>query len=869
MTKRWVWMQLVAMLGVAGSIIALKSLPVAAQEESERDESFTLRSELSDRPDSGSDLPLPSARSGANIPQLNELKPPATTVEDWIAQIDASLVQIIRVRVEETEAGLQVLLETENGSLEVPETRSVGNALIVDLPNAAIAEEFSQANPIEGIALVNVTSLPENRVRVTITGMDAPPVAEINAEAQGLVLAVTLGDAGTVAEEDAIQVVVVGEQDESYNPSNATTATRTDTPLRDIPQSIQVIPEQVLEDQNALRLGEALRNASGVVTTTGRAQEGDGVYVRGFGGPFNSSFRRNGLRDQNGPSVITDPVNIERIEILRGPASVLFGEGNPGGTVNIITEQPLSEPFYEIEATVGSYDFYRGALDLSGPLNPQRTVLYRLNAAAQTSGSFIDFFDEERYFVGPTLTFQLGDRTQLTLEGEYQDTTSPGYFGLPAFGTVIDNPNGELPLDLFTGEPDESEFNIRVYRLGYNLEHQFSDNWQIRNAFQLSDRDFNGLQIGLTGVRDDNRTFDRFYFNNLEPFSVRTYALDTYVTGEFSTGSIQHQLVAGFDLSRAETRTDGIFGDAGPLDLFDPDYGRPLGSGEPNRSLQTNDALGIYLQNQISFTDNLILLLGGRFDIVNQTREDYVADSETFQQDEAFSPRIGIVYQPIEPISLYASYSRSFQQVVGGALDNTLFQPERGTQYEIGIKADLSDQLSATLALYDLTRTNVLTDDPTNPIFSIQSGEQRSRGVELDIAGEILPGWNIIAGYAYTDARVVEDNTFEEGNRLDNVPEHSFNIWTTYEIQEGDLRGLGFGLGFFFIGDREGDLSNTFELPSYLRTDAAIYYRRDRFNAAINIKNLFDVDYFSNAINQFRLYPGEPLTVQATVSWQF
>ncbi|NEQ20626.1 MAG: TonB-dependent siderophore receptor [Microcoleus sp. SIO2G3] len=803
------------------------------------------------------------------MPQLHELEQPATTVTNWIAQIKASLVQITGVRVEETETGLQVILETAEGGLSVPETRIVDNALIADISNVTIAEEFSQAEPIEGIALVSVTSLPGDRVRIAITGTDAPPVAEVTAEAQELVVAVTLGDADTVAEDDAIQVVVTGEQDEGYNPSSATTATRTDTPLRDIPQSIQVIPQPVIEDQNALRLGEALRNASGVVTTTGRAQEGDGIYIRGFGGPFNSSFRRNGLRDQNGPFVITDPANIDRIEILRGPASVLFGEGNPGGTVNIVTEQPLSEPFYEIEATVGNYDFYRGAIDISGPLNESRTILYRLNAAAQTSGSFIDFFDEERYFIGPSLALRLGDRTQLTLEAEYQNTISPGYFGLPAFGTALDNPNGELPLDLFTGEPDESQNDIRIYRLGYNLEHQFSDNWEIRNAFQLTDRDNDGLQIGLTGVRDDNRTFDRFYFRNLEPFSVRTYALDTYVSGEFSTGSIQHQLVFGFDLSRAESRLNGIFGNAGPLDLFDPDYGQPLEAGDPNRSLQTNDALGIYIQDQIDLTDNLIVLLGGRFDIVSQTREDYVANSETFQQDEAFSPRLGIVYQPIEPISIYASYSRSFQQVVGDLLDDSLFEPERGTQYELGIKADVTDRLSATLALFDLTRTNVLTSDPRDPIFSIQSGRQRSRGVELDVAGEILPGWNIIAGYAYTDARVVEDNTFEEGNRLDNVPEHSFNFWTTYEIQEGDLRGLGFGLGFFFIGDREGDLSNTFELDSYLRTDAAIYYRRDRFSAALNFKNLFDVDYFSNALNQFRLYPGEPFTVQATISWQF
>ncbi|MEM1291725.1 MAG: TonB-dependent siderophore receptor [Cyanobacteria bacterium P01_H01_bin.162] len=799
-----------------------------------------------------------SPQDVAEMPSYSEMAQSATTVEEWLAQIEASLTQITGVQIEETATGLQIMLETAEGELATPATQTVGNALIADIPNAVLAlpegESFEQFAPAAGIALVQVTNEPGDQVRVAITGTDAPPVGEVTATG----LAVTLGEAVADAEEDAIQVVVTGE-----------VGTRTETALRDVPQAIQVIPQPVIEEQNALQLGEILRNASGVVTTTGRANEGDGVFIRGFGGPFNSSFLRNGIRDENGQFINADPVNIERVEILKGPASVLFGEVAPGGTVNIITKRPLSEPFYEVEATVGSFDFYRGAIDLTGPLNESGSILYRLNAAAQTSDSFVDFFDEGRYFISPILTFRIGDRTELTLEIEYQETNNPGTFGIPASGTVIDNPNGDLPLDLFTGEPDESRFNLKTFRFGYDLTHRFNDNWQIRNAFQLTDRDADELIIAITGFQPDDRTADRFYFESLEPFSGRTYALDTYVTGEFSTGSIQHELVVGFELARLEFDENAIFGDAAPLDLFDPVYGQPFGVGVPSQSLQTNDSLGIYFQDQIDLTDNLILLLGGRFDIVNQTIEDFVADSRAFQQDEAFSPRIGIVYQPIEPISLYASYSQSFQQVTGGTIDNIPFEPERGTQYEIGVKADITDRLFATLALYDLTRTNIRTDDPNNPLFSVQSGEQRSRGVELDVIGEILPGWNIIAGYAYNDARVTEDNTFEEGNRLAGAPEHSFNLWSTYEIQEGNLEGLGFGLGLFFVGDREGDLSNSFELPSYLRTDAAIYYQRDQFNAAINFKNLFDVDYFSNSINQFRLYPGEPFSVQASVSWEF
>lgn len=184
------------------------------------------------------------------------------------------------------------------------------------------------------------------------------------------------------------------------------------------------------------------------------------------------------------------------------------------------------------------------------------------------------------------------------------------------------------------------------------------------------------------------------------------------------------------------------------------------------------------------------------------------------------------------------TYARSFTPAIGRSFDGSLFEPERGTQYEIGVKA-LNDQLSATLALYDLSRSNVATDDPDNESFSIQTGKQHSRGIELDISGEILPGWNIIAGYAYTDAEITEDETYEEGNLLRNVPEHAFNLWTTYRIQAGDLQGLGFGLGFFFVGERQGNLDNSYELPSYFRTDAAIFYEGDRFRAALNFRNLF------------------------------
>ncbi|MBE9180609.1 TonB-dependent siderophore receptor [Oculatella sp. LEGE 06141] len=840
----------------SGSAIAALALPIGAQEVGNWDgEIGSGEEQFTSTPDF-----------------LSNLKQSVTGVESWIAQVEASLVQITRVRVEETEAGLQVVLETDNDFLPVPETRSVGNALIADIPNATITEEFSQANPIEGIALVSVTELPGDRVRVAITGTDASPAAEVSEAAGGLVLAVTLGDADAIAEEDAIQVVVTGGQDDGYNPSNASVGTRTDTPLRDIPQSIQVIPQQVIEDQQAQRLDEVLRNVPG--TAQGADQPlnfSTSFFIRGFDSSTN--LLRNGLADYTLQNVGYDAANIERVEVLRGPTSVLYGQaGGPfggfGGSVNLVTERPLSDPYYQVEALVGNFDSYRGALDLSGPLNDSETVLYRLNASAQRSESFIDFFEAERYFISPVVTWLISDQTEITVDAQYISFSQPFQFGLPARGTVLPNPNGEIPRDRNVSEPTDDTYG-EVFRIGYDLEHRFSEEWQLRNAFNASFLDITrDAYTYPLSLQEDNRTLTRglgFFDNDL-----RSYNLDTFVSGEFTTGGLNHQLVTGVNLSRVEYGGLFINRPAASIDIYDPIYGQPPGDIDfESDSDITLDSVGVYIQDLIAIADNFKVLLGGRFDITNQNREEFTATDtvETSQQDEAFSPRLGLVYQPIPAISLYASYGRAFQQVVD---NQRIFDPERATQYEVGVRADISDRLSANLALYRLTRSNVLTPDPEDLNFSIQTGEQRSQGIELDMSGEILPGWNIIAGYAYTDARVTEDNTFEEGNRLNNIPEHSANLWTTYEIQNGDFAGLGFGLGLFLVGDRFGDTQNTFELPSYLRTDAAIFYRREQLRAAINIKNLFDIEYFeATQQNINRVYQGNPITVEATVSWEF
>jgi len=565
MTKLGLMVRLAVVLSLGSGAIAFYTLPAIAQEignqewetqngeeqpastpESSLEEISTVR--LNDSAELAEVQAAHEPQRSNPIP-LSELEQPATTIEDWIAQIEASLVQITNVRLEETEAGLQIILETAEGELSISETRTVGNALIADISNATIAEEFSQPNPIEAIALVSVSQLPGDRVRVAITGTNAPPVAEVRSEGQRFVLAVTPGEAIAGTEEDAIQVVVTGEQEDDYYAPDASVGTRTETLLRDIPASIQVVPRQVLEDQQITRVNEVLRNVPGVeIGAVSPRSSFDDVNIRGFATGFNnSSFLRNGIQD---PRLAAGGINfatIERVEFLRGPASVLYGNLQPGGAINFVTRQPLSEPFYEIEASVGNFDFYRGELDLSGPLNEDGTVLYRFIAGAQTTESFIDFLFDRRFVIAPTLAIEFSDNTSLNIWGEYSRTENSFDQGLPAVGTVLPNPFGEIPRDRNLTDPDN--FNVdEAYRLGFDFQHRFSDDWQIRSTFLASLYDQDRDSVISLALLDDNRSMTRIFTRGNPVYSDDLYNFDTYVTGEFFTESIQHQLTAGINL---------------------------------------------------------------------------------------------------------------------------------------------------------------------------------------------------------------------------------------------------------------------------------------------------------------------------------
>ncbi|MEH2466270.1 TonB-dependent siderophore receptor [Nostoc sp.] len=841
------------------------------------------------------------AKQVTAIPSVQELNRTARTVKEWFAQIEqqnppvqnqvSEVVQVTSVKVNPTSLGVEVILQTSLGRQLQVVNRSSGNNFIANIPNAQLrlpsgeAFTFRSTKPIAGVGEITVTNFDATTIRVSVTGETGIPQVELfDSPNEGIIFSVAT--AASIAQQrpqtqpkpqqqpesqtqpsqssaqgdEPIELVVTGEQD-GYSVPDATTATKIDTPLRDIPQSIQVIPQTVIKDQGITRIVDAVRNVSGAVFQSGYGNVTGDITLRGFGSTTNL---RDGFINGNSFPIISGD-QIEQVEVLKGPASVLYGQASPGGVVNYVTKKPLSEPHYSADFTVGSYDYYKPTLDLSGPLTQDKKLLYRLIVSNENSRSYRDFIDNRIFFISPSFTYKISDATTLNFAYEYLDAKIGFDRGFPPFSAYFN-----LSRNRNLGEPFDYQI-IQTHLVEVTLDHKFSENLRLKSGFTgRFDYEDGAFANFYEDVGEDGRTLRREAASGV---NIRdNFALQTDLIGKFKTGSVAHQLLFGFELRRETSQAAGYFynGEFPSIDIFNPTYGLAHlnlfaldnGFNGPASILSTQ---AIYLQDQVTLLPNLKLLIGGRYDFIKNGNQEI----DSLFYDEAFSPRVGIVYQPIEPISIYASYSQSFQPNNAQTANKQFIDPSRGTQYEVGVKAELFDQrLSATLAAYDLAQTNLPVQDPQNPDYSIPIGAAKSRGIELDVAGEILPGWKVIASGYLNDTHITDDSDATLiGRRFVNAPYHGASLWTTYQIQRGNLQGLQFGAGFFFVGDRTANPSDPITLPSYVRTDASISYKRDNWQAALNLKNIFNINYYET--NGYLFYPQAPFTVQGTLSVNF
>lgn len=641
---------------------------------------------------------------------------------------------------------------------------------------------------------------------------------------------------------------------------------RSDVPLRDVPASVRVVPRAVIDEQQALRLDQAARNISGVIFTDGG--EGTNFSARGFGiTTLRDGFRRTEFTEGDVNRADQDTFNVERIEVLKGPASALFGRSNTGGILNIVTKRPQFAPVGALTLTTGSAGLRRATVDLGGALPGTSGFAARINAGYETANSFRDEVESHREMVAPSFSWRLDSTTVVTLFGEFVSVTQTPDVGLPRSGNAV---VAGLPFSRFLGEPtDRARADVRDGRL---LIEKEAGNWLFRAGLRkgvIENSDYFTRGAALQG---NGRTLNRSIIDSRFKSQDETAQLEAI--GKVDFAGLRHRVTLGIDA--AARKTDSIFNSApaSAIDIYAPVYGRAAPTGPFNFFSQylKQEALGGFAHDTISLGDHWKVALGLRYDRFRQGSMPNNPAALPVRQYERASPRAGLVFQPTQQVSLYVAYDKSFQAPNGFPFQagGVPLEPQRSTLNEAGVKAEwFGGRLLGTAAVYRLTRTNVGTPDLANPGFQVAIGEQRSEGFELDLTGEVLPGWKVIAGYGNTDAQITRANNASAGKTPPNVPRHAASVWTSYELRGGDLRGLGFGAGLYHLSERQGDANNTFQVPGYTRIDAAVFYRLKNWVARLNVYNLGDRDILLNPTRAPFYKPDARRNFLASVEWKF
>ncbi|MBR0667602.1 TonB-dependent siderophore receptor [Roseomonas hellenica] len=660
-----------------------------------------------------------------------------------------------------------------------------------------------------------------------------------------------------------------------YIPEVSGTATRTDTRLIETPQSISVITRDQMDAQRAQTMRDALAYTPGIVSTRGFNTSDDSFSIRGFQGLAQlGSIYRDGLRygANNFAQGLTEPYGLERIELLRGPASVLYGGAEPGGVLNLISKRPTLTPLHEIELSGGSYGNRQIAVDLGGPIDAAGVWSYRLTGLLRGGDTQIDHIHDDRRYIAPALTWRPNADTSLTLLGAYYSGDTVFNYGLPFQGTVLTNRNGQIPTDRFIGQPGFDRYVTETLSLGYAFEHRFNDTFTFRQNFRYlyANSDIRDLQF-LT-LSANQRSVTRSAENRRT--TSTQYTVDNQLEARFDTGPLRHTLLVGLDY--ANTRLVDIRGVARPtvssLDLFAPQYNTAFPAarlGSTTNLFSTVEQTGIYAQDQIRIADRLVLLVGGRYDWVSSVTLNRLTRNLSDPDDGAFTGRVGLVYLFDNGFAPYASYSTSFQTSAGlASRSGEDFKPTTGRQYEVGIRYQPPGRRSfVSLAAYELTKRNVTTSDPVFAGFFVQQGEVRSRGVELETQLAITDNFNIMAAYTYTDALVTKSNAADLGTVPATIPMHQMTLWGDYTFREGALRGFGFGAGVRY-SSATYNTGNTARVPDYTVVDAmARYDFNEQWRLSVNVRNLFDNTYVASCT--YACFYGERLTVTAALRYRF
>lgn len=670
------------------------------------------------------------------------------------------------------------------------------------------------------------------------------------------------------------------EPTEGYTARRVATASKTDAPLIRTPQSVSVVTRDQIDAQKADSVVEALRYTPGVVGESfGIDTRYDWTLIRGFSQAETGLFRDGlQLRSTGYASWRQEPYGAERIEVLRGPASVLYGQGDVGGLVNTISKRPVDGQKQEVQVTVGSHNLFQESFDIGGRADDAGQVLFRVVGLRRDADTQVDHVRDERTYFAPSLTLKSrDDDTHLTLLASYQqDSTGSVTNFLPAAGTIRPGATGMLPTSFFTGDPNFDTYDKTQYSVGYDFDHRFNETFSVRQNARYAHLDLKYAALygsGLDASDPSGTTLSRGAL--VADPTTDAFAVDTQGRAEFKTGPIGHDVLVGLDIQRNDfkTRTGFAWASAATaLNLRNPVYGisvaRPAyGTNDDVTQVQT----GLYVQDQIALTDRLTVVAGGRHDWVDTSTDNHLTGGETSASDSAFTGKLGVVYEFPVGIAPYASYSESFRPTLESNKAGTPFDPEEGRQYEIGVKFQPPGQDSQiTLAVFDLTKSNVVTTHPSDITDKVQTGEIRAQGFEASAIGKLTDELSVISSLTILDMEKTRSNNGDQGKAPTGVPKTTASLWGDYTVRSGPLSGFGFGAGVRYTGPTWGNTTNTLRLDSSWLADAALHYDiTENARFALNASNLFNETVIAQCSSDSACYYGQDRVIKATLGYRW
>lgn len=711
--------------------------------------------------------------------------------------------------------------------------------------------------------------------------------------------------------EDTITVTAApAPQESAWGPAatiaarQSATATKTDTPIQKVPQSISVVTAEEMALHQPKSVKEALSYTPGVaVGTRGASNTYDYLIIRGFAADGQSQNNYlNGLKMQGNfyNDAVIDPYMLERAEVMRGPVSVLYGKSNPGGLLNMVSKRPTTEPLKEVQFKMGTNSLFQTGFDFSDALDDDGVYSYRLTGLARSANAQQQGAEEQRYAIAPSFSWRPDDKTNFTFLSYFQNEPETGYYGwLPKEGTVSTLPNGKRLSTDFNEGAKNNTYSRNEKMVGYSFDHEFNDTFTVRQNLRYAENKVSQNSVYGYGMCSDplyssnprtspcasvpqsqwGHTLTRQYVDDNE--KLQNFSVDTQLQSKFATGSLDHTLLTGVDFMRMRNDIDSWFGWAGsvaPSDIYnldrsDFDFGSHPGPGAAYRVLNKQKQTGVYAQDQMQW-DKVLVTLGGRYDWAQQDTLDREANTQHSRNDNEFTWRGGVNYLFDNGVTPYFSYSESFEPASTVGANGSIFAPSKGKQYEAGVKYVPNDRpIVITGAVYQLTKTNNLMADPNGSFFSVEGGEIRSRGVEVEAKAALSASVNVVGSYTYTDAEYTTDTNYK-GNTPAQVPKHMASLWGDYTMFDGPLSGLTLGTGVRYTSSSYGDPANSFKVGSYTLVDALVRYDLARLgmagsNVALHVNNLFDREYVASCFNTYGCFWGAERQVVATATFRF